>query len=516
MGDALLAALAGAGGLLVGAGAAWLYFSARAGALRQQLDDVRRAAESERARRVTEIEFAAKDELLVLQRAHELEVKEVRAEIVAAQKRLREREAHADERRAELDARDEGARAREHALEKAESRQKERLAELAERERALQAELSRIAGLDRDTARAELVESVLEDARLEAGRRVLALEAEAEAEAEDRAAVLISTAAHRIAASFVAEKTVTVVPLPSDDMKGRIIGREGRNIRTLEAATGVDVIVDDTPEVVVLSGFSPFRREVARVALTRLIEDGRIHPARIEEVVEAVREELEGSLAAEGEELARALGIAELAPALSRMVGRLRFHVTGGQNLQAHARQVVHLASAMAEELEVDAVLAARIALLRVLGAIADHEIGGSAAEAAAEFARRHGEGGAVTGALRSLAEGAPDTVVAVLVDTALRLSRARPGARREPVQTYIERHEAMEAIGRSFEGVTEAHAIQAGRELRVMVSVSKVDDARTLILSRDIAARIREELTFPGDVRVTVVREARATEVAR
>lgn len=516
MADALLAVVAGAGGLLVGTALAWGSSLARLGTLRRRISEVRAAADAERERALKELEVAAKHELLELQRASDKKLEDARADIAAAKKRLDAREIEADERRATLDAREESQRQRERALDKAEARQKELLASLEARQRELEAELSRIARLDRDAARAELLESVMDEARLEAGRRILALEASAEAEAMDRAAVLISTAAHRIAASFVAEKTVTVVPLPSDDMKGRIIGREGRNIRALEAATGVDVIVDDTPEVVVLSGFSPLRREVARVALTRLIEDGRVHPARIEEVVDAVRDELDGALVADGEELARELGVSELPPALHRMLGGLRFHVVAGQNLRAHAVEVVSLACMMAEELEVDAVVTGRIALLRVLGAVADHELGGSTAEAAVELARKHAESAAVVGALRSLAERAPDTVAAVLVDTAFSMSRARPGARRESAQTYIERHEAMEAIGLSFDGVTEAHAIRAGRELRVMVSVSKVDDARALILSRDIAARIREELTFPGEVRVTVVRESRATEVAR
>lgn len=501
-------------GVLIGA----LFGAVLVGALALARARASRELQRVHQRQIRDMVLRSQEQELALERS--FEERQSAAEAAQEQQR-RQHEVELDATERELEARERDVDARGDALAAGESR-------LAEQQRRLDGEavrvaqeLERTAGLTRDEARRELVESIVEDARQQAGAEIRALRDTAQEEAHAHAAVVVATAAHRMAAEFVSSHTVTVVPLASDDMKGRIIGREGRNIRALEYATGVDVIVDDTPELVVLSGFSPLRREVAKRALLRLLDDGRIHPARIEEVVNAVREDLDTSLAEEGETLAEELGVGELSAELNRMLGRLRLHGHGGLNVLDFARQTVFLAGTMSDELSVDSGLARRCGLFLALGLIADHQLGGHHREAALELARQHREPARVLRVLAPLARYEPDSVVAALVDTASRLAlgrRAAAGASaaRDDQSIYIKRHQEMEALARSFGGVEEAHVVQAGREMRVMVNFAKVDDDAAVVLAEEIAAEVRASSRFPGEVRVMVVREARAIEVAR
>jgi ribonuclease Y len=355
-----------------------------------------------------------------------------------------------------------------------------------------------------------------EAARREAAIKIRQVEEEAKRTAEETASRVVATAVQRFAGEYVAEKTVSVVELPSDDMKGRIIGREGRNIRAIEAATGVDVIIDDTPEVVIVSGFNPVRREVAKIALQQLVSDGRIHPARIEEVVERAEEEVEERITRAGEQATFDLGLHGLHPELIKLVGSLKFRTVGGQNAWAHAMETAAVAGMMAAELGQSEALAKRAGLLHDIGKAVDHEVEGHHAHIAADLARKYGEKQTVVKAIRHHHDPDPPSVLAVLVQAADSLSKARPGARRDLLETYIKRLEDLERIGTSFKGVEKAFVIQAGREIRVMVDYAQVSDEEAYMLSKDIARRIEDELSYPGEVRVNVIREARATEIAR
>ncbi|MEO1171284.1 MAG: Rnase Y domain-containing protein, partial [Myxococcota bacterium] len=487
--------------------------------LRQQ----RQLRERERdyERRLRDLEISGKEEALRLEREFEARERDARAALEEEDQNVSAMAADRDASEKALDEREGALLARADALGAGENRLKEQEQDLEQERGRIAAELERTAQLTQEQAREELVASVLDRAREEAGKEILALKEEADATARAHAAVVVASAAHRMAADFVSSQTVTVVPLASDEMKGRIIGREGRNIRALEYATGVDVIVDDTPELVVLSGFSPLRREIARRALEQLLDDGRIHPARIEEVVHAVREDLDAALADEGEAFATELDIGALGADLCRMAGRLRLHPQGGGTVHDLARQTAVLAGTMADELSVDSALARRSAFFLALGYVSDHTLGGNHREAAYALARQHRESAGLQDVLAALANGTPDSVVAALVDVAHRLVSGRragavASAAPEDQSIYIRRYEEMEALARSFAGVREAHVIQAGREVRVMVNFTMIDDATTAVLAEDIAAGIRSESRFPGEVRVMVVREARATEVAR
>lgn len=481
--------------------------------------------------RIAEFEQAKEAELIELEQGHQAalaalqadldfreaeKLKDERAEVEKLRDQLDAESARLEELKERLAAQESLIAKRDAALAKGENRHAKQSAEieakLAEADRALE----RAAGLSAEEARSELVARHTASARREAGRRLLELEQRVNAEAKARSAMLIATAAARMASDFVAECTVTVVRLPSDDIKGRIIGREGRNIRALEQATGVDFIIDDTPEVVVVSGFDPVRRDIGKRAVLALVEDGRVHPARIEEVVGKLRDELDERLRELGAELAFDAGMSGLAPALIEALGRLHFHTASGQNLAHHAHQTGMMASLMAAELGLDEDLARRIGVLSVVGHVAEHEIEGGSRHAAAELCRRSGEKREVVEALAGIAEGAPPTVIAALVQIATELSVQRPGAQRESFETFVSRQRELEAIARSFDGVEEVFALQAGREVRVMVDFAKLDDGEAILLSREIADRIEGEITFPGEIRVLVVREARASAIAR
>lgn len=378
-------------------------------------------------------------------------------------------------------------------------------------------ELERVSHLTQEEAKRELQKRIEDEARLEAVQTLRRIEEETREKGQALAREIISQAIQRSAAEHVVETTVSVVDLPSDDMKGRIIGREGRNIRALELATGVDIIVDDTPEAVILSSFDPIRREMARMAIEKLVMDGRIHPARIEEVVEAVKEELEEKIKQEGESVILELRIQDIHPELVKLLGKLKYRTSYGQNVLQHSKEVAYLAAIMARELGADEKVALRAGLLHDIGKAVDREIEGTHTELSVELARKYGESEAVIQAIASHHRDVDfPSVEAVLVQAADTLSAARPGARRELLETYIKRLEKLEEIAKSFEGVAKAFALQAGREIRIIVESQKISDERAALTAKDVARRIKEELDYPGQIKVTVIREMRAVEYAR
>ena len=416
-------------------------------------------------------------------------------------------------------------------VERADSELGRRVAALADRERSVEAtarkydelvatqrrELERVSGLTAESARELLLRQIEADARRDGANLVKRLEAEAREQAEGTARSIITQAIQRSAADHTIETTVSVVDLPSDDLKGRIIGREGRNIRALELATGVDLIVDDTPGAIILSGFDPYRREIARRVIERLIADGRIHPARIEEVVEKVKAEMEDAVRKDGEAAAFELGLHDLHPDVLRLMGRLRFRTSYGQNILHHSREVAYLAGIMARELGIDATVAIRAAFLHDIGKAIDRDIQGTHLELGLDFLKKHGESEPV---LQAVAAHHMDidwpSLEAMIVQAADAISAARPGARRDILESYIKRLEKLEGIADSFKGVSKSFALQAGREIRIMVESDKVTDEEAIWLSKDIARRIENELEYPGHIKVTVIRETRAVDYAK
>ncbi len=452
----------------------------------------------------------AKDEALELRRQVEREVQQRRREIERLEDRLQRRQDHLERRLEQLETREQRISQREKEL-------AQRAEELTQLEEERRAELERIAAMSTEEARQELLRMVEQETREDMARLVREIEAEARAQAQERAREIITIAIERLASEHLAETTVTSVPLPSDEMKGRIIGRQGRNIRAIENATGVDIIVDDTPEAVTISSFDPVRREVARRALTKLVQDGRIHPARIEKEVEKAREEVEDIIIKAGEEALLETGIANLHPDLVRLLGRLRFRTSYGQNQWAHAIEVAHLAALLAAELGADVYTAKLGGLLHDIGKAVTHEVEGPHALVGAEIARRYGVPEKVVNCIASHhGEEEPKSLEAIIVAVADAISGARPGARRESLETYIKRVTALEEIAKSFPGVEEAYAIQAGREIRIIVKPDEIDDYGVIELSREIAQKVEDNLEYPGQIKVTVIREKRAVEYAR
>jgi ribonuclease Y len=475
---------------------------------------------------------AAKAEAESLKRQAMLEAKEAaqkaRADVDAD---LKARQADLEKRTADLTAREKDVDKRERATTQQGDEVARQGKQLAGREAAAEAaarqaaqqgvearsRLERIAGLTQAEAKAELVAEVRDEARRSAADEVKKIEDAARAEAEEKSKMIISAAIQRFAGEYVAERTVATVPLPSDDMKGRIIGREGRNIRALEAATGIDLIIDDTPEAVVISCFNPVRREIARLALTRLIADGRIHPTRIEEMVEKATQEIEAQCKEAGEQAAFDLGLGRLHPELVRLLGKLKFRSSNAQNLLQHSIEVGFLAGAMAAELGLPVKTARRAGLLHDIGKAIDQEADGSHAIIGAGVARKLGEPPRVCHAIEAHHGDVPPTdVMDHIVDAANVLSGQRPGARREMLESYVQRLGDLERIATSFAGVERAFAIQAGREVRVIVENSRVTDQQARLLSKDIARKVEAELTYPGQVKVAVIRETRATDYAK
>ena len=501
-------------GLVLGAAACALVMlfwsrSSRASALRKRdeiLGEAQRHAET--LRREAEIEARERD--LRLRGDLDNELQERRTEVAKLEERILAQESEIDRKLTELTRREQGIADREMHTRQLQEELKEAKGREIET-------LERIAGMTVGEAKHHLLERSEELVRHELARRVRQLEEEAQAESKRRARNLVSDALQRVAASHAAETTVSMVELPSDDMKGRIIGREGRNIRALEHLTGVDVIIDETPQAVVLSSFDPIRREVARVTLAKLIEDGRIHPARIEEMYYQSKAELEDSMRQAGEQAVFEANCGEFHEELVKVLGRLRFRTSYGQNVLKHSLEVVHLAGIMASEVEAGVKTAKRAALLHDIGKAMSHEVEGSHALVSAQLARRYGESRHVVHAIQAHHyEVQPQTVEAVLLIAADAISASRPGARGESLESYIRRLEALEAIATQKEGVEKAYALQAGREIRVIVKPAEIDDDTAVLLSHEIAREIEDQLDYPGQVKVTVIRESRAIDFAK
>ena len=452
----------------------------------------------------------AKEDALRVKNELEREIRERRSEIQRLEKRLLQKEETLDKKSDNLEKKEDLLSKKENEIDKL----KTDLQELQQRERQ---ELERISNLSSEEAKVLLLESVEREISQEIGLRIRDLEAKAKEESDRKAREIISAAIQRCAADHVAEATVSVVALPNDEMKGRIIGREGRNIRALETLTGIDLIIDDTPEAVILSGFDPVRREVARIALERLISDGRIHPARIEEMVEKAQKEVENIIKEEGERSTFETNVHGLHPELIRLLGRLKYRTSYGQNVLKHSIEVAHLAGIMAADVGADVILAKRAGLLHDIGKAIDHEVEGPHVTIGADLAKKYRESPAIINAIASHHGDVEATSIeAVLVQAADAVSAARPGARRETLETYIKRLEKLENIADSIEGVEKAYAIQAGREIRIMVKPDRVDDLASVRVAREIAQQIESELEYPGQIKVTVIRETRAVDFAK
>jgi len=470
------------------------------------LDEAAKGAETKQR----EALVAAKEETIRMRNEVEREARERRAEQQRLERRLVQKEETLDRKTENLEKRDENLRRREQEI----GRTERSVSELYEQQRT---ELERISGLTTSDARDLLLQNVEQEIRVEAAQMVRDIEAQAKEEAERRARDVVALAIQRCAADHAAETTVSVVSLPNDEMKGRIIGREGRNIRTLETLTGIDLIIDDTPEAVILSGFDPVRREVARVALEKLIADGRIHPARIEEMVDKAQKEVDAQIQAAGEQATFDANVHNLHPELVKLLGRLKFRYSYGQNVLKHSLEVAHLAAMIAAELGANVGIARRAGLIHDIGKAVDHEVEGTHVAIGVDLARKFKEHPDVIKAIAAHhGDTEADSVEAVLVAAADAISASRPGARRETLEAYIKRLEKLEAIADTFEGVDKSYAIQAGREIRIIVKPERVDDLTAARLARDIVRKIESELDYPGQIKVTVIRETRAVEYAK
>ena len=474
-------------------------------AAKREVAEIIKAAEVDGEALAQKLKREAEEANLARRKALAAQEEELKKRERAAEKRLRE----AKKTEAELGKRAKDVEGRERAA--------EAMARSAEEAReAARADLERIARLSRDEARDRLADEMRGEARDRVADEIARIESEAEAQANEKSQTIIATAIQRYANEFVGERTVSVVPLPSDDMKGRLIGREGRNIRALEAAAGIDMIIDDTSEVITISCFNPVRREVARLAVAKLVSDGRIHPTRIEEVVRECEKQVGAACVEAGEQAVFDLGLHRVHPELVKHLGRLKHRMSYAQNVLDHSIEVGFLAGLMAAEVGISVKMARRAGLLHDIGKGVDHEHEGSHAQVGAELARKHGESPRICQAIASHhGDPAPRSVLDHIVDAANLLSAARPGARRELLASYIKRLEDLEALARGYDGVERAFALQAGREVRVMVENARVDDARARMLAKEIALRIEKEASYPGQVRVVVIRETRASDYA-
>jgi ribonuclease Y len=477
------------------------------------LDEAHKDAESIKK----EAKLQAKDHLLQMKMDFEKETQERRHELNQLERRLLQKEEHLEKKAALVDERDTELIKKHKLLVQQEEDLKVRTEEYNQLLAEQSARLEQLAGMSAAEAKEYLLRTMEREVRGDAARLVKRVETEAREHADRKAKEIISLAIKRYASDYVAEQTVSVVPLPNEEMKGRIIGREGRNIRALEAATGVDIIIDDTPEAVILSAFNPVRREVARRSLDRLISDGRIHPGRIEEIVEKVTQELEVNIREAGEEAAFDAGVHGLHPELVKLLGKLKFRTSYAQNVLQHSVEVCYLCGIMASELGLNAKHAKRAGLLHDIGKAVDQEAEGVHALIGADLAKRHGESPKVVHAIAAHHEDVPpENILAVLVQAADTLSGARPGARREMLETYVKRLEDLEKVALSFSGISKSYAIQAGREIRLIVESEKVNDEEAALLSREVAKKIEQDLTYPGQIKVTVIRETRSVEYAR
>lgn len=465
---------------------------------------------------IKEAQLEAKDRLLKMKSEFDSETRETRTELKKEERRLLQKTENLEEKIDQFEKREREISRREKQINKKESdlqaNQKKYSALIDDQKQ----QLEKISGLTADQAKDLLIRAMENEARYEGAKLIKRIETEAKENADKSAKKIIATAIQRYSGDFIAERTVSVVPLPSDEMKGRIIGREGRNIRALEAATGIDLIIDDTPEAVILSGFNPVRREVARLSLMRLIADGRIHPARIEDIVKTVSEEVDITIKEAGEQATFDVGVHGINPELIKVIGRLKFRTSYAQNVLQHSVEVGFLCGIMASELGLNTKLAKRMGLLHDIGKAIDHEVEGPHAVIGAKLAKKYGESDDVVQAINAHHEDVPpETVYDFLVQAADGLSGARPGARKELLENYVKRLEDLEKIAKDFKGVSNSYAIQAGRELRVIVEGDKLTDEESVLLSRDIVKKIEETLTFPGQIKVVVIRETRAIEYA-
>ena len=474
--------------------------------VKKLIEDAQKRAKVIRKETVLE----AQEEVHRLRNEFEKEIRERRNETIKLEKRIVQRDEALDRKLDNLEQKESQLSKKTKEISKA----KEELENTINRQLE---QLQHISGMTKDEAKELLLEKVEDEARHDVAIMLREIEAKAKDEAEKKAREVLSLAIQKTAADHVAECTVSVVPLPSDDMKGRIIGREGRNIRALETATGIDLIIDDTPEAVILSGFDPVRREVARIALEKLIVDGRIHPARIEEMVSKARKEVDNQIREAGEQAVFDVGIHSLHPEVIKLLGRLRYRTSYGQNVLKHSLEVAHLASIMASEIGANEKLAKRAGLLHDIGKAVDHEVEGPHVKIGADLAKKYKESADVINAIGAHhGDIEPTTVEAVLVQAADAVSAARPGARRESLENYIKRLENLEEIANSFSGVEKSFAIQAGREVRIIVKPDDVDDVGTTLMARDIVKKIEKELDYPGQIKVNVIRETRAIDYAK
>ncbi len=473
---------------------------------RSIIDEAVKTAEAKKREALLEV----KEESIRTKNELDREIKDRRAEIQRSERRIVQKEENLDKKMEAIEKREAGFAAKEEEI----RRQQAEVAKLNE-ERVQ--ELERISGLTSEQAKEYLLKTVEEDVKLDTAKLIKELETKAKEEAGKKAREYVVTAIQKCAADHVAETTISVVQLPNDEMKGRIIGREGRNIRTLETMTGVDLIIDDTPEAVILSGFDPIRREVARIALEKLIVDGRIHPARIEEMVEKAQKEVETMIREEGEAASLEVGVHGIHPELIRLLGRMKFRTSYGQNALKHSIEVAQLAGLLAAEIGVDVRTAKRAGLLHDIGKSVDHEMEGSHIQIGVDLCKKYKESATIINAVESHhGDVEPETLIACLVQAADTISAARPGARRETLETYSNRLKQLEDITNNFKGVDKSFAIQAGREIRIMVVPEQVSDADMVLMARDISKQIETELEYPGQIKVNVIRESRVVDYAK
>jgi ribonuclease Y len=511
-------------GLIAGIGLAWVFFWVRAKQERAETEAAQKTAARilEEAKKDAgairkEAELHAKDSVLKERGEFEKEVRDSRRELQNQERRLIGKEEAIDKRLESFDKRELELAKRDQAIKSREKQVEERAAEYGRQVDEARRQLEQVAGLTREEAKRSLIDQMVEEAKHESAKRIRVIEEGAKEEAVRRSQKIVALAIERLAGDFVAERSVTVFPLPNDELKGKIIGREGRNIRALEAATGIDLIVDDTPETVVISGHNPIRREIARLSLEKLVSDGRIHPGRIEEVVRKSEQELEESIKEAGQKAIFDVGVHGVHPEIIKLLGRLKYRYSYAQNVLLHSIEAAFICGAMAAELGLNEKQARRAALLHDIGKAVDHEVEGSHAIIGAELARKYGESPKIVNAIAAHHEDVrAETILAPLVDAADALSGARPGARREMMESYTRRLEELERIVNEFKGVEKSYAVQAGREIRIMVQHDLISDDEASRMAREIARKIENEMTYPGQIKVTVIREMRAVDYAK